>query len=69
MMNQPVFTADIESVLSDLRQVVSEQGFRGERILLTGGTGFFGKWMTQVLLAHERSVEFGQRSDVGHARS
>jgi nucleoside-diphosphate-sugar epimerase len=42
---------DIQFILAKLRELVPNLQFQGESVLLTGGTGFFGKWLTQALLA------------------
>ena len=41
---------DIQFILDRLNGV-SVENFRNEQILLTGATGFFGKWLTQTLFA------------------
>ncbi|MGE3759992.1 MAG: NAD-dependent epimerase/dehydratase family protein, partial [Pseudobdellovibrionaceae bacterium] len=42
---------DLNFILKKLAPVFQTDDFRNESILLTGGTGFFGKWLTQTLLA------------------
>ena len=41
---------DIEFILTKLTELVPDLNFRNENILLTGATGFFGKWLTQALI-------------------
>jgi len=48
---------DIDFILQSLAREFSE--LRGEKVLLTGATGFFGKWITQALLAAQDRLELG----------
>ncbi len=48
-MSKPISPADLEFILEKLTPELS--GFKNETVLLTGATGFFGKWLTQTLIA------------------
>ncbi len=39
-------------------------GFRGERIFMTGGTGFFGRWLLESLAWANRRLRLGVRASV-----
>ncbi len=51
--NAPILPEDKKFILEKWEQFGLHQTFRNQAILLTGGTGFFGKWLTQALLAAE----------------
>lgn len=53
-LTSPILTEDIEFILEKWEQFGLNRSFRGQSVLLTGGTGFFGKWITQALLAAEK---------------
>jgi nucleoside-diphosphate-sugar epimerase len=54
--------AELEFVAATLERIVpGVREFRNERILLTGGTGFFGKWLTQTLLRLNDRWRLGNR--------
>ena len=46
--NDDPLSADLAHILNYLREPLN--GLRGERILLTGGMGFFGYWLLESLL-------------------
>lgn len=46
--NKALPTRDLQSVLEQTRHVM--EGLRSARILITGGTGFFGHWLLESLL-------------------
>ena len=45
----PVFQSDLDEILAGTEALFG--AFSGARVLVTGGTGFFGKWIVQSLLA------------------
>jgi len=49
-LNKPAPPEDLAWILEKTRSVIESADFKNERILLTGATGFFGKWLTQTLL-------------------
>ncbi len=60
---QPLEAADLDHVLArtlELSGGVWEE-LRGERVLLTGGTGFFGMWLTESFLHINRRLGLGAR--------
>lgn len=40
------------------------ENFRGERIFITGGTGFFGKWLLETMLYANQQLDLGCRITV-----
>jgi len=40
------------------------ESFRGQKIFITGGTGFFGKWLLETLLFANRRLDLGCRITV-----
>src|SRR5262245_10000565 len=44
-LDNPLVRADLESLAAHLRLL---QPLRGRSLLLTGGTGFFGKWLLSL---------------------
>lgn len=58
--NRPVSKSDLDDILNRLIQLVPPVlSFRNQRILLTGTTGFFGKWLTQGLLSMNKRWDLG----------
>lgn len=56
-IEKPLSRMDLDEILRH-----GEPSFRvlqGQRILITGGTGFFGKWLTQGLLEADRQLSLG----------
>ncbi|MFL5619261.1 MAG: NAD-dependent epimerase/dehydratase family protein [Gemmatimonadaceae bacterium] len=48
---------DLEHVLEHARDAF--ESLRGARILMTGGTGFFGRWLVESLLHADQQLELG----------
>jgi dTDP-glucose 4,6-dehydratase len=57
---RPIALADRDFILSHLADFVPDHLNR-ENLLLTGATGFFGKWLIQTLLAAEDRWQLGNR--------
>ena len=53
---------DLDHCLSQAERALRE--LRGERILLTGGTGFFGRWLLETLSWANRRLSLGARVTV-----
>jgi nucleoside-diphosphate-sugar epimerase len=54
-----IVAEDIERLLA--RTSGSWEALRGARLFVTGGTGFFGSWLLQTLVAAEVSFDLGLR--------
>ena len=50
---------DLQDITSQL--TMEWEILRGRRILLTGATGFFGKWLTQALLHADQEMQLGMK--------
>lgn len=58
-LNKPAPAEDIDFILEKLKTLIPQLAFHDQKILLTGGTGFFGKWLTQALLAMNDRWQLG----------
>jgi dTDP-glucose 4,6-dehydratase len=58
----PVIAADVAAVLARTQSLWSD--LRGAGVLITGGTGFFGIWLLETLLAANREWSLGCRVTV-----
>jgi nucleoside-diphosphate-sugar epimerase len=59
MSTHPIIAEDIEQLLARTPGLWPD--FRGASIFITGGTGFFGIWLLEALLAANRTFSLGCR--------
>lgn len=59
---RPLPERDLDHVLENTRGLWEE--LRGARVFVTGGSGFFGRWMIESLLAADRSLGLNTRITV-----
>jgi dTDP-glucose 4,6-dehydratase len=61
-MAAPLATDDLDWILANTRGLWSEM--RGQRIFITGGTGFFGCWLVESFLHANRVEKLGAQATV-----
>ena len=62
MPNRPLPTNDLAAILEQTRAEMTD--LRGARILLTGGTGFFGHWLLESLLYANKELALALHATV-----
>ena len=60
---EAILAGDVDALLAATRLDVW-QGLRGQRLFLTGGTGFVGKWLLEALSAADARMGLGLRVTV-----
>jgi dTDP-glucose 4,6-dehydratase len=61
-MAAPLSMADLDLVLAQTRELWEEM--RGQRVFITGGTGFFGCWLVESFCHGNRALGLGARATV-----
>lgn len=61
-MTQPLPQEDLDFILQRTPDLWEEM--RGRRLFITGGTGFFGVWLLESLLAANRAADLGVEATV-----
>ena len=61
-MAAPLSMADLDLVLAQTRELWEEM--RGQRVFITGGTGFFGCWLVESFCHANRALGLGASATV-----